>query len=606
MQFIIGAYSQLPDGSLKEEFETLVSKQLKPLLTMVYANKNMKLLFRLSIAEFEYIESAYPEVNMLINELCRRGQIEILSSSYYDVILSLIPTHERSAQVEKATTFIRKNFSKKPRGLWLYNQVFNPTILPVVSLCGLNYIVISTYNQISNNVAATRPFYTEEMGKASLIFPTDDRFSKLTADLYKGIITLEKYLEDTSNLASSSTNVLSTIMLNLDQLMAIDGSSQVFSNLFHICAENCTLPSIFLQENQVVRTQYLPSGIYGRDYNIGKATSINQLIYESPMLSRHYGLVNAFREIIREGRKYTDDRKYLESLLMMASTSTLFFPNESHRPDILRLCNQYACEIESRLAETDGFPLPGQTDIDFDRLPEYLVTGKSFISYLSVRGAVLNRLTVTSSLYDLAFHSGDGLFADSFIPSTINRASKEIKLVSKPYDVTPLDKKNTDFFAKAPVISLGKGTVSLTKRYKFRQSNIMLEIEIENLSEYKISGYNYINTINLAMPCTYDCKGPEVDVPADQITTVQSVTLAASNSPLSIVLTFSEAVTITRTDFEQKAHTWLGDKSFYEYTQLKIQKPLSLGPYDSIRISIGIKTEKRKEKHNDTAEQSAP
>ncbi len=155
----------------------MVSKQLKPLLTMVYNTKDIKLLFRLSIAEFDYLETFYPEINMLINELTRRSQMEILTSSYYDVILSLIPTHERASQVEKTTTYIRKHFSRKPRGLWFYNQVFNPTSIPVVGLCGLDYTVISTYNQISNSVEATKPFYTDEMGKDVLVFPIDDRFS---------------------------------------------------------------------------------------------------------------------------------------------------------------------------------------------------------------------------------------------------------------------------------------------------------------------------------------------------------------------------------------------------------------------------------------------
>ena len=137
MKYILGVYSQLPAGSSKEEFDTLVSKQLKPLLTMVYNTSGLKLLFRLSITEYDFLETYYPEINMLINELSRRGQMEILTSSYYDVILSLIPSHERSSQIEKTTTYIRQHFSKKPRGLWFYNQVFNPTTIPVVGLCAI-------------------------------------------------------------------------------------------------------------------------------------------------------------------------------------------------------------------------------------------------------------------------------------------------------------------------------------------------------------------------------------------------------------------------------------------------------------------------------------
>ena len=149
MQYILGAYSQLPFGSSKEEFETLVARQLKPLLTMVYRNSELRLLFRLSITEFDYLEMYHPELNMLINDLCRKGQLEILTSTYYDVVLSLIPSHERPSQIEKTTTSIRKRFSKKPRGLWFYNQVFNTPSVPLVGMSSLDYVVISTYNQVN-------------------------------------------------------------------------------------------------------------------------------------------------------------------------------------------------------------------------------------------------------------------------------------------------------------------------------------------------------------------------------------------------------------------------------------------------------------------------
>ena len=228
MEYILGAYSQLPFGSPTEEYETLLAQQLKPLLTMVYRNSSIKLLLRLGISEYDYLEQNHPEVNMLINDLCRKGQLEILSSSYYDVVLSLIPTHERTSHIEKTTTYIRKNFSKRPRGLWFYNQVFNSTTVPNLSLSGLDYIVISTYNQVNGTVEATRPFYTEEMGKPALVFPIDDRFCKETADLYNSVISLEKYLASVRKLCSESTNSISTIMLNLDQLMGESGSVEVF------------------------------------------------------------------------------------------------------------------------------------------------------------------------------------------------------------------------------------------------------------------------------------------------------------------------------------------------------------------------------------------
>ena len=599
MQYILGAYSQLPFGASKEEFETLVARQLKPLLTMVYRSSELKLLFRLSITEFDYLEMYHPELNMLINDLCRKGQLEILTSTYYDVVLSLIPSHERSSQIEKTTTYIRKRFSKKPRGLWFYNQIFNPPAVPLVNLSSLDYIVISTYNQINGVEESTKPFYTEEMGKAALVFPTDDRFSRLTADLYRKNITLEKYLNECSSCAKATNSAISTIMLNLDQLMATEGSVEVFDLLYKTLGKKCTLPGLFMQDNEISRTHYLPNGIYGRDFSIGKATSINQLIYDNPVLARNYGLVNLLREVLRDNKKVIEDRKNLDNLLMKASSSCLYFPDECDSPSIRRAINRFACEIEGMLARMDASPIPEQTDIDFDRTEEYPIIGKANIAYLNRRGAVLSRFVVSQDLADIALHSGEGLFSDSFV----NERGKETKLFEKTYEVTPLEKKRSDFFATIPV-TLGKVQINLNKRFKFRQNTVVVEVEIENLSPEKLTDFTYVNTINLALPKSLSVTCPEGEIADSREVFTQSAMIQEKPYPLSVSIVLGEEATIQRNDFYRKARSWLGDRTYYEYTQLKIQKKLSLEPFEETRLTIGFRTEKRKEKHNDTTEQS--
>ena len=591
MKYIIGAYSQLPPGSSAEEYEALLAGQLKPLLTTVYRNSDCMLLFRLGISAFEYFEQNHPEINMLINDLCRKGQMEILTSSYYDAVLSLIPTHERPSQIEKTTTFIRKNFSRRPRGLWLYNQVFNPSFVPLVSLSGLDYLVISTYNQTGYTVEQTRPFYTAEMGRESLVFPVDDRFSSLVHDLYHGGLSNEKFISEMTKRCRESSGALTTIMLNLDQMMGTPGSADVFGALYGIAGKNCTLPGIYLQENEITKTQYLSNGIYGRDFNIGKASSINQLIYDSPMLSRNYALVNMLKEVEKDNKKNLDDRKNIENLLMKASSSSLYFPDECRIPSVMRYSNRYACEVETILAKMPNCILPEERDLDFDRCEEFIVPGRSSISHLSRKGAVLSSFTVMSSFFDTAFHSGEGLFADSF---TDDRTSRVTRLSAKTYEVTPLDRRRSDFFAKAPEILLGKKPVGLTKRYKFRQSTVVVEIEIENLSDETISGFTYTSTVNLAFPvrCTAVC--PEGEIPDGKSILTQSIGVSDRNCPFSISLVFGCECFVQKEDFTRNTHTWLGDKSYYEYTQFKIQKKLTLDPGATDRLTIGFRTEKRK------------
>lgn len=600
MQYILGAYSQLPFGSFDEEFEALYSRQLRPLLTMIYQNPSYKLLMRLSCGELEYLEANHPEINMLIGDLCRKGQLELLSSSFHDVVLSLIPTHERSAQVEKTTTYIRKRFSKKPKGLWCYNQVFSPQFIPMLNLSGLEYIVMSCFNQQSNSTLATKPFYMDEMGKGTVIFPTDDRFSKETADYFKSKDSLEKYIQNIEHLAQTVSSPINTIMINMDQLLFQDGSSAVFSALYKTLGGSCTLPNSYLADNEIIKTGYLPAGVYGRDFSLGKASSINQYILDNPQLSRNYGVLNTVREAIRDSKKNSDERKNMENLLMKASSSSLYIPVQGDVPPLRRNSSRYLCEIESILSKMTATTMPLEADADCDRTTEYIINGKSIISYLKEKGAVLSRLIYNSSFFDFGMHDGKGIFSDSFINT---RNGKEIDLSNKIYEVTPLDKRRVDFFAKSPQIELEKVPVLVTKRFKFRQSTVIAEIEIENLGNVSIEGFIYENTINLAMPkeCVFETTDGVI-VNEEKAVSTKNISVNDKTCPYGISIALSDSMMVNAKEFMQNCQTWLGDKSFYEYTQLKIQKKLTLKPMEDTHFTIGLKIEKRKERNNDTTE----
>ena len=53
---------------------------------------------------------------MLINDMVKRKQLELLGGGFYDPILPVIPNSDRSGQIEALTTYLRKHFGKRPRG----------------------------------------------------------------------------------------------------------------------------------------------------------------------------------------------------------------------------------------------------------------------------------------------------------------------------------------------------------------------------------------------------------------------------------------------------------------------------------------------------------
>lgn len=587
MKYILGAYSQLPFGSPEEDYEALLSKQLKPLLTLMYQNPSYRLLLRLGSNVFEYLEQKYPEINMLINDLSRKNQLEMLTSSYYDTFINLVPSPERFPQIEKTTTYIRKHFAKKPTGLWLYNQVFSPVIIQGMMLADLNYIVLSGYNQILNSVVATKPFYMDEMGKTTVVFPSDDRFSKEIADCAKSRDSLEKLLSSLEKITPVTGNAVSTIMLNMDQLCYTEGSSACYQMLFGKIADNCTLPTEYLKEHEITKQFYIPSGIYGRDFQAGKVCSINQLILDSDLSKKNYNLLNILRDISKDSKKNTDARKNLESLVQKAGCSSLYIPEYSINPKVRRSVSRCICEIESILASQDL--LPNHADADGDKVPEEVVSTKSMICYLNTKGAVVSRLNYINALYDIVFANSDGLFSDSLRNSV---TSKVIDLSSKRFEITPLDKKRQDFYAKSPAIEVEKVKLNITKRFKFRLNTLVVDVGIENFSSLPLKDYLYESDINLALS--------DPDKIESEISNYEtnSLLIETASMPFNIQIFTSETVNVSKKDFTQKVQSISGERDCYQYTQYKIKKKFSVNAGEEIHFNIALKIDKntRREK----------
>lgn len=587
MKLILGAYSQLPYGSPKEDYDLLLTRSIQPLLTMLYQNPENKAVLRLGINIFEFLEENHPEINMLINDLTRKNQLELLTSSYYDTVISLVPSQERFNQVEKTTTYLRKHFSKKPSGLWLYHQVFNPTIVPAMSLSDLNYIIISGYNQLTSQVVSSKPFYMDEMGKFTIVFPSDDQFSKEIYEFSKTNENDEKLLSSISKLVQSPSTSFNTIMLNMDQVSKSEKASSVYKIIFDAYGNNSVLPSEYLKDHEITKNAYLPNGIYGRDFSVGKANSFNQLIIDNPLQLRNLCLLSSLREVIKDVKKNTDERKYLESLIIKAGCSSLYIPEYSVDPEIRRVSNRCLCEIESILLDTDN--LMTTCDIDGDRIAEEVIANKACICYLNTKGAVLSRLNITSSLYDLVFHNGNGLFSDVLRNSV---TSKVTDLSSRRYEITSLDKKRQDFFAKCPTFEIEKVPINFTKRFKLRQNAIIVEIGIENIGNNVLKDYQYESCLNLSLPVVNALVSVNNEKVESEEFDCNSFVISSKQMPFTISVFVNENITCNRKVFTQKTDNLICDRVCYQYDQFRLQKKFTVNPNEEINITIAMKIDK--------------
>jgi 4-alpha-glucanotransferase len=174
LRLVIGTHNHLPIGQPDFQTENMYQRSLKPLLSVLYAFADLPVVLHYSGLLLEWLEEEHPEFLMLLAEMVKRRQVEILGGGYYDPILSLIPTNDKLGQLEKMTTHLRVRFETRPRGCWLAEKVWEPGLASVLRASGMDYTFLDDEQFRAAGMEGRdllRPFIAEDQGKIITLFP---------------------------------------------------------------------------------------------------------------------------------------------------------------------------------------------------------------------------------------------------------------------------------------------------------------------------------------------------------------------------------------------------------------------------------------------------
>ncbi len=576
MKYILGAYSQIPYGASNDAYETLLENQIRPLLTLLYQNSEYKLLLRLGINVFEWFENNHPEINMLIFDLCKKEQLELLSSPDYDAILPIIPNHERSIYVEKTISYIRKKFLKRTKGFLNSYQIFNPSVISALGLCSVDYMITSTFEQNLGRELYNKPFYMEEMGKGIYVFPIDDRYSREVYEVSRLKYSAEKFIANMLKLVKDSSNSPNLIMINVDQISNNPDYFKVFTNIYGKISSNCTLPSLYLNEKEIKNSFYLPAGLYGRDYSVSKAFSVNQMILENRKSCKNYSLNNFYRDITHDFKKNSDIKKNVDALLMKAEAGSVYIKNMYTSSDTENFANKYLCDVESKLYSEGYSDFPLQTDIVGDRFPQDVFPLKNHLIIINRKGAVIERLSCFDFMKDLAFSDSDGLFSDSLK----SLSSQKLPLLNnKCFELKSIDSKRQDVVYYLDEIEINKTRLAIFKRFRFYKNNVVFDVDFENTGSSFLNDLIHENILKLNLS----------ETAIDKVNG-NSVILIDPDSFMEIQLSFSMPVEIS-------CKSVYDSNNLYKYHLIKISHIMNINEKQVDHLSINMKIEKTKEKH---------
>ncbi|WP_455382973.1 alpha-amylase/4-alpha-glucanotransferase domain-containing protein [Salinispira pacifica] len=186
VKLIFGTTNTQPVGTPDDEVERVYQQSYKPFLRELYNFSEIPITMHYSGTLLSWLQERHSEFIDVLAEMAGRRQIELLGGAFYDPVLPLVPRADALGQIESLTTLIRKLFGRRPRGSWITEQVWEPTMASTLKNSGVEYIFLDDYHFITGGFSETElnhPVITEDQGKTLIVFPNShDLRQKMCVD----------------------------------------------------------------------------------------------------------------------------------------------------------------------------------------------------------------------------------------------------------------------------------------------------------------------------------------------------------------------------------------------------------------------------------------
>ncbi len=168
-------HSHQPVGNFDHVIEEAYQKSYLPFAETVRAQPHLRLSLHYSGILLEWMESHHPEFLDLLGRLVHEGRAEIVGGGYYEPILPAIPDEDKIAQIRKLADFIEKRIGQRPRGAWVAERVWEPSLARPLAQAGVEYVLLDDTHFLAAGLSPHDlhgTYVTDEVGFAVRLVPS--------------------------------------------------------------------------------------------------------------------------------------------------------------------------------------------------------------------------------------------------------------------------------------------------------------------------------------------------------------------------------------------------------------------------------------------------
>ena len=168
VSFIVKSVSVFTESTevLEKNFQTIY----KPVLKYLYSHPSFPMSFAFSGPQIQFFKKRKNELITILRELTDRKQVEILGGGYNDPLLPLLNSADRNGQIDLLTSEIRATFGKRPRGMTLFQDCWDSSLVNNIHTCGIEYVILNS-SIIPESKRSFLPIFMSDLGKNVDIFP---------------------------------------------------------------------------------------------------------------------------------------------------------------------------------------------------------------------------------------------------------------------------------------------------------------------------------------------------------------------------------------------------------------------------------------------------
>ncbi len=625
-----GTYNSQPVGSTDKQLETVYKNSYRPFLKLLYAYPKIKAALHYSGILLEWFNEKHPEIISLINEMVKRRQIELIGGPFYNPILSIIPNKDRISQIEYLTTYIRKHFGKRPRGCWIPEKIWEPTLSSNIKNSGMEYTFLDEELFRKAGIEKSkinRVYITEDQGKHIHVFPIN---RELSEDFNNPEILVESLLKKTF----TEESIVYTMMINGDSSSVIDACIKDgwFEKLFILLTEHSRRiqtinPGRYIRTLGAVKKIYFPCTTNERYFRQNFSKYLESNFLYSKMMYMNTIASQVKRDKVR--------KKNAREEIMMSQCNTPYwhkdlsgiYENSLRKAAYKHLINAEISTREKGIFSTSLSP----NDFDFDGGDEYLYQGQYINAYIHKRGGMLFELDYlltswnyldTMTRYRESYHQKEHeakgfdhyprkAFIDHFIEDNCNLDNfstmdyKELgSFIDSEYNLEDLDreKKTLDLECSGSVtVNKTRKKLKISKRYDFKKNSIQVSFKIKNLSDENVK-LNFASEINLSLHDNFDIQVLKEGVIDDPIEVdnekfdsvdIKEIIIHENKKKVTISITGSEKFSLWEFPVHTLTKKFEKIESIYQSNCFILRWPVSIDSAREWTSSITMKLEKK-------------